>query len=211
MHDLDDDSEDEDDGSSSISEADEVAVGDLSEEQDSLEQKNAEKARKKAEKARKKAEKARQKAKKRQKKDEKRMEVFTDPSRRKAYQMTMQLANRVKQDNDFVKHMNDRELLPFVSTEPHGGRYAVIPVGEDEEILEGEEVMLKELRPGIYLDPDSNEVYQPAEYIDPITEKVAKTVRRHKRGAPTGATFKVSRFSAKEIEKLQTEDEEDDA
>ncbi|EXJ57119.1 hypothetical protein A1O7_07463 [Cladophialophora yegresii CBS 114405] len=124
-----------------------------------------------------------------------------------------QFLDRVEADNQLVAKMTDEELSTFAAKEDEGGFYDLVPVADDEKVPESELVesaSFEEIKPGVWYDATTNQLYRPTNLTDPETKKIRKTVRRHKKGPPEGQTFKVSKISASELKKLKAKTEEGD-
>ena len=71
--------------------------------------------------------------------------------------------------------------------------------GEDNgEEQRGEEVDLIKSKDGRIVDPVTMEVFKRVDHTDPNTEKLRKTVRRHRCGPPVGATYSATKLYREE-------------
>ena len=120
------------------------------------------------------------------------------------------MLERVEADNQFVAKMTDEDLESQVVRDTEGGYFEVVPVREGEEVPASDLVDLEEIEPGVWYDSTTRELYQRTEFIDPKTNKVLKTVRRHPKGPPKGLTYKVTKISANAAKNLKAGAEEYD-
>ena len=137
--------------------------------------------------------------------------------RKKAYRYLEQSTDRIKADNNFVADFDDEALNDHIVDfrDRDIGRFELQPLEEGQDALPGQTVELRKLDNGKFYDKATKKIYEPTNYVNSKTQKVAKTVRRHVRGAPTGHTVKVRKPTKAEKEAIRsqeaTEGDVDDA